>query len=966
MNYSAKRLLSLSVTLTVLLQLLLIFPMGKAYATTQDISGETDQTQITDETVLPDNPLKVQSETTEPPLTYINNIVIFTRFQGFDEYITETGMQNAQANFNTGANSLKQYISTMSYGALTVESSFFPKDTQGNVISYQLPHTKDYYLENPDLGKSRYQEDINAMLMDPVIKSQIEATFTADQLDTNKDGSIDSVMIVYAGQGGYWGSALWPSYLGNQQFTNGLSLQNKIQFQLIRLSEGTSLSANNSGTIIHEFLHRLGLPDLYRHPTETYKGEPVGIYDIMASNSFYAQNLLQYQQRNVLGWGTPIDEFTSGGQFTLKLPEYQDKEVDGGGNNTPETAIILKSPYSSKEFFVVEYRGHQAFDENASYTIDGQKKYLWETGLLIYRINTIYDSNSSYPDYIYIFRPGEKQINKGEGNISQATLSYANDRTSYGKDVYDEIEGIDNETIYFSNGSNSGIEITLLENENSSNNTISFNVTFHSKGTGTLEDPYLISSIYDFNFIGQHSSSNFKIVKDLDAKNISFQPVTLYGSLDGNGHKIYDLNFDRGYITASTGLFSSVGSNALVKNLTLENCHFKSSRAACGMIAGNNFGTLENIGVIGGSVESGNSEAGGIVGYSRGSLKHCYSSADVKGYTAGGLVGINFYYGTIYNSLAAGTVSGINSNSLMGGIVGDNTVYDTPNFAGCDNCYWIPSLTGQTTGAMGQSYVDGKTPTDGMQKIIMSAPIEITSSEPVQLPIIQLEQNEIVINSNWNVKDYLFAPVRLENNTIIGLRNSNSDVIVTFTINEYDYTINVPVSVSDITEPQFIFTAQLDSLVAVFNGIAARIYETGNHKVYLYDGTTVTPLRVVSECAGLIVDYDDATGNTIVTNPHTGEYIIIKLGDTSLKKYSSDGTVLGSLTMAVAPMVVSDRTYVPMRAVSEAFGYQVYYREHTDGYNYVTLTNRNPAFTDDEITALCDDAACKIAAYKNN
>ena len=968
MNYFVKRLLSLSVTLAVLSQLLLISPMGNAYATTQDISSEIDQTQMTDETALLDNPLNAQSKTAEPPLTHINNIVIFTRFQGVDEYITETRMQNVQANFNTGANSLKQYISTMSYGDLTVESSFFPKDTQGNVISYQLPHPKDYYLEmdpsNPLLGISRYEKDINAMLIDPIVKNQIETALSKEELDTNGDNLIDSIMIVSSGFQGTWGDTLWPEFSGQILFDSPNTLHSTSGYFKIQLCE-PNVIGNLSRTIIHEFCHRLGLPDLYRD-TKKNPGTPVNFYDIMAEeeNNFLS-NLLQYQQRNVLGWGTPIDEFTSGGQFTLKLPEYQNKEVDGGGNNTPETAIILKSPYSSKEFFVVEYRGHQAFDANQCYSVNGQKTYFWESGLLIYRIASNSKGNRIKPDQIYVFRPGETKRNEADGDINKATMSFSSGRTSVGKDFHDEVDGFDNEVLYFTNGQNSGIEIHLIENEHSTNeDTITFQVDFHSKGTGTSDNPYLITSLGDFELINKNSSSSFKLLKDIDASGFdyfTFQPATLSGGgvFDGNNHKIYNLNYNGNVMP--TGLFSTILPDAQVKNLTLENFNVTAFQAQCGALVGKNYGLLENINIIGGNVNANTSDAGGIAGYSTGELRNCFSSIQVHGSRAGGLVGWNYYSGQIYDSVAVGTITGYNSTSLIGGIIGENTIYNDDVTSYCENCYWVSSLSGQTVGAMGQSYVDGKTPTDGMQEIIMTIPV-ITSDIPIALPTVQLEQGT-VINGTWSIKNPLFAPIKITNNQICGLYNTNGILCFTFYVNEHPFTIDIPISVSGITEPQFIFTAQLDSLVAIFNGIAARIYETGNHKVYLYDGTTVTPLRVVSECAGLIVDYDDTTGNTIVTNPHTGEYIIIKLGDTSLKKYSSDGTVLGSLTMAVAPMVVGDRTYVPMRAVSEAFGYQVYYREHTDGYNYVTLTNRNPAFTDDEIIALCDDAARKIAAY---
>lgn len=950
MKRLSSKIVSIVLAAAVMFQLLLVCPAGSAMAVQDGTDGaQQTQTQLTeDSNSLPDSPPRVQPRVSETPLTQINNIIIFIRFQGDDEYVTQSGIQNAQVNCNTGSDSLKQYISTMSYGALTVDSYFFPKDAQGNIFSYQFPQPQSYYEtsdpETGDTGHMKYHNAINDMLADPAMKAQLEAAFTGNELDNDRDGVIDSIVIVSPTDGGIWSGPIWPSYNGKVEMNTGAAIQNKTSYQSIHIAKDNVMESETR-TLIHEFLHRLGLPDLYRRPGPN-QGMPVGNFDIMADGNV-PQNLLQYQQRNVLGWGTPIDEVTSDGQYTLKLPEYQDKEVDGGADGTPETALILKSPDNAQEFFVVEYRGHQAYDA----------QFGWQSGLLVYRVNTDRPSNMYPPDHIYIFRPGETSLNQGGGQLFNAMLSFAGGRTSLGKDFAEELEEFDNGTLSFTNGSNSGIEINLVANENPEDtSTITFQVTYHSRGSGTLEDPYLVTSIGDLQSMG--NKNHYKLVKDLDASGYTnYVPAFLGGDMvfDGNGHTISNLTFNRYSSSAASGVFASVGSGSVVKNLTLKNCSIQGRYAQCGILAGANYGTVENVRVIGGSVDAEDSWAGGIVGYSGpgGVVKDCFSSAQVRGNRAGGLVGRN-YYGMVLDSLAAGTVIVSGNSPRSGGIVGDNVIYQASD---CDNCYWIPAFAGQSVGIPGQA--------QGVYEIVIPTQFSITSNSPVALPAVCNAQGE-VYGGVWTLPESYFNPVKISGSQLVGLYNHNGTLIYQFPIGSNQYPIIIPVQVSGLTNPQFILTAQLDNYVAVYNGSAGPIYQDGYHRVFLHEGTTMAPLRMLSECAGLTVEYNGVTNNTVVTNPNNGEYIQVNVGETTLNKYSAEGVLLGSMTMPAAPMLIDGRTYIPLRAVTESFGFQVYYREHTDGRSYVTITNRSPAFTTEDITALCDDAVEKIIFYMKN
>ncbi len=87
-----------------------------------------------------------------------------------------------------------------------------------------------------------------------------------------------------------------------------------------------------------------------------------------------------------------------------------------------------------------------------------------------------------------------------------------------------------------------------------------------------------------FEAIAGNSSGNYILMADIDMKDSDWLPISFTGSLDGNGHTIYNLNVtktgeetkftvdgnDKKYDTYFAGLFS-VTTNAVIKNLSILN-----------------------------------------------------------------------------------------------------------------------------------------------------------------------------------------------------------------------------------------------------------------------------------------------------------------------------------------------------------------------------------------------------------
>lgn len=194
-------------------------------------------------------------------------------------------------------------------------------------------------------------------------------------------------------------------------------------------------------------------------------------------------------------------------------------------------------------------------------------------------------------------------------------------------------------------------------------------VTFDG-GSGTISDPYLISSPEQLNAVRNNDSACYKLENDIDLSAATVQggefynngmgwtPIgegsPFYGTFDGNGHKIEGLNSD--YSNDSSvdyiGLFSI------------------------------NEGTIENLGIVNSNI-TGNEYAGAIAGQNDSVITNCYNAGNVtinnSNYTycqAGGIAGLNYSSGIISNCYNTGNISTNGSGStylcLAGGITGQS------------------------------------------------------------------------------------------------------------------------------------------------------------------------------------------------------------------------------------------------------------------------------------------------------
>jgi hypothetical protein len=233
-------------------------------------------------------------------------------------------------------------------------------------------------------------------------------------------------------------------------------------------------------------------------------------------------------------------------------------------------------------------------------------------------------------------------------------------------------------------------------------------------GTGTKEDPYLVSTAKHLNNVRNYMDKNFKQINDIDLSDYeNWEPIGRYnidimlgngfmGTYDGDGYTIKNLKIDKPE-KESLGLFGYIGSSKQknqigeIQNLKIENAEIN-GKGFIGIVTGVTPGKIENVhvsgklegyevigGIAGGAkiinknylgiVNSsanitikGNIYLGGIVGTGNPGISNTKAKVNLVGKRRiGGILGTNV--GLVQNSYSEGYIDG---NDLVGGIVGEN------------------------------------------------------------------------------------------------------------------------------------------------------------------------------------------------------------------------------------------------------------------------------------------------------
>jgi len=750
----------------------------------------------------------------------IKNLSIFIKFKDSDLNVDNhlddvTSVNNALKIYNSdtfemntvngiiSVPSFKTYYERQSYGALSITTEILPK-INGKITSYEDSHPIGYYLsysdkntigyKNQDEARKREEELVNNASL---YVSQNITGINSSELDTDSDGIIDAISFVVEGQKNLpssisWNDLLWSHMRSNTGIKSTILGKKVVSYTLLYAADYTesaslfSLNRGTYSTIIHEFGHSLGFMDLYRYGSQA---KPLGFYDIMGlsigSNpqNFLAYNVSEYNAKTNWHSPLPVVKNTTNG-ITLYKPTFTDKNE--------KRAIKVLTNESSKEYFVIEYYAKQnTYD---TYTPD-------ESGIIVYRVNennktsgNTGTTTNGESDHLYVFRPNETTLGAGMGDLTKATLNMK--RPKLGKKFDLTNMGFDNESIYYADGSNSGIIITVTSETESS---INFNIEFPDVlGSGTKENPYVISDVKTFLYLMQNDTKNkyYKLANDLDFSSITNYPkIDFTGYLNGNNKTVRN-------IKSNYGLFASVGdygTNSIVENLFIENITATGNGDYLGGFTSvASSATIRNVHIKSGqvkNVESFNSlsSTGGFVGnvYNDVTIENCSSNAAVSSpKNASGFIGLNqnaiikrvFVTGSVSGSSNVGTVIALQS-------ISDST-YNVPQAV----YYELKDSNIKSVGGYSAIHDLNVLPSSSLTKGINSL------SVPKQLNL------NVGASVNYNVSINLEHSISASNTNasynngkIVGKTAGNSQIYMDFSVGSLSFRMTTDVSIKSGT-----------------------------------------------------------------------------------------------------------------------------------------------------------------------
>ncbi len=387
-----------------------------------------------------------KSTVAAPTHGLINNLVIFIRFSDETQFTGQLSFYDEMFNrTGSGVNSMYNYYKEVSYNKLEIYSHLYPNPVGPTIESYQDNYPRSYYMPYSSTNTNGYQNDTERRNREHILLKKA-CEYIADKipqsldLDADGDGYVDNVCFIVTGNTTAWNTLLWPhrwALYSQTAYIHGKRVYD-FNFQL-----QASLQSSGVGVLCHEMFHSLGAPDLYHYTSNGIA--PVGSWDIMENDLNPPQHMTAYMKYRYGDWIDEIPEITESGTYELN------PLIDSLNN-----VFMLRSPQSSTEYFVLEYRKR----------IPPFESSLPGDGLLVFRINTLCDGQGNAdgpPDEVYLFRPNGTLTANGSTGI--ANFNAAVGRTAFNQST--------NPYPFLSNGKEGGIHIFNIGDADS---TLKFSV----------------------------------------------------------------------------------------------------------------------------------------------------------------------------------------------------------------------------------------------------------------------------------------------------------------------------------------------------------------------------------------------------------------------------------------------------------------------------------------------------------
>ena len=133
-------------------------------------------------------------------------------------------------------------------------------------------------------------------------------------------------------------------------------------------------------------------------------------------------------------------------------------------------------------------------------------------------------------------------------------------------------------------------------------------------GSGTIQDPYVITTCQDLQDMSNNETAHYIIANDIDCSGFTFTPIGDYsgftGSLDGKNYTIKNLTINSG--NQNAGIFFVIGTGAIIQNINFDspviNSNYDSGVLA--YVIYPDFQKIENINIYNANVTAGYDAAG--------------------------------------------------------------------------------------------------------------------------------------------------------------------------------------------------------------------------------------------------------------------------------------------------------------------------------------------------------------------
>jgi M6 family metalloprotease-like protein len=289
---------------------------------------------------------------------------------------------------------LRNYYQRSSYGQLLI--------TGDSLGWYRAKHPRGYYesLDHDD-----------GVGVDTLIKEAVTyydaVGFNFAPYDNDNDGTIDYIVVIWAGRHGEW-SSFWWGYQW-QVHDTAFTVDGKHlgiyswQWESYRYPAGVY----EVSTVIHETGHALGLPDYYDYDDTIGPNGGVGGLDMMDSTIGDHNCFSKF----LLDWIEPTVITASSRQFSLRE------------SGTTKDALLVMSGYNRNiqkwygEFFMVQNRESTGNDANSS-NIASEGLLIWHVDSRLTADNNdfLYDNSYSAHKLLRLMEAdGHEDIENGSG-----------------------------------------------------------------------------------------------------------------------------------------------------------------------------------------------------------------------------------------------------------------------------------------------------------------------------------------------------------------------------------------------------------------------------------------------------------------------------------------------------------------------------------------------------------------------